>query len=320
MDFNGIKCPVCDVEFKDGDDIVVCPECGTPHHRACYEQENHCFYEDQHSEGFEYGSHSEAKSDVMLCPRCGSENPKDSFYCSKCGCPLNFTAQQNTYQNTGQTASPFGFQSAFDPMGGVNPEEDMGDGVTAGELSKFVGTSTPYFMRVFSRIKVFARSKFSLAGFLLGGWYLLYRKMYKLGAALTSVSLLLMIVETYIQYSPAYNELLTATQNASGATGYFAAYTNAFVAFNSISEGSRNLLIIMGLCTILRIVMQVVIGINANRWYFNHCRSSVRKIKETESNPSQAIESKGGVNAALAISMLAIYVAINYVPMFIFGY
>ena len=76
----------------------------------------------------------------------------------------------------------------------------------------------------------------------------------------------------------------------------------------------------MGLCTILRIVMQVVIGINANRWYFNHCRSSVRKIKETESNPSQAIESKGGVNAALAISMLAIYVAINYVPMFIFGY
>lgn len=32
------KCPVCGVAFKSGDDIVTCPECGTPHHRQCYEK------------------------------------------------------------------------------------------------------------------------------------------------------------------------------------------------------------------------------------------------------------------------------------------
>lgn len=32
------KCPVCNQEFKDGDDIVTCPVCGTPHHRECYKK------------------------------------------------------------------------------------------------------------------------------------------------------------------------------------------------------------------------------------------------------------------------------------------
>lgn len=38
MEFTEYKCPVCDKQFKKGDDIVVCPECGAPHHRECYEK------------------------------------------------------------------------------------------------------------------------------------------------------------------------------------------------------------------------------------------------------------------------------------------
>ena len=39
MEFTEYKCPVCGEQFKKGDDIVVCPECGAPHHRECYEKE-----------------------------------------------------------------------------------------------------------------------------------------------------------------------------------------------------------------------------------------------------------------------------------------
>lgn len=38
MEFTEYKCPVCDKQFKKGDDVVVCPECGAPHHRECYEK------------------------------------------------------------------------------------------------------------------------------------------------------------------------------------------------------------------------------------------------------------------------------------------
>ena len=48
------KCPVCNQEFKDGDDIVTCPVCGTPHHRECYKKIGHCFNEDKHAEGYEF--------------------------------------------------------------------------------------------------------------------------------------------------------------------------------------------------------------------------------------------------------------------------
>ena len=30
----GSKCIMCGQEFKENDDIVVCPDCGTPYHRA----------------------------------------------------------------------------------------------------------------------------------------------------------------------------------------------------------------------------------------------------------------------------------------------
>lgn len=41
-------CPVCQKKFAEGDDIVVCPECGAPHHRACYNQLGHCAHEAEH--------------------------------------------------------------------------------------------------------------------------------------------------------------------------------------------------------------------------------------------------------------------------------
>ena len=48
MEFTQYNCPVCDRKFESADDIVVCPECGTPHHRDCYDELGHCFYEDRH--------------------------------------------------------------------------------------------------------------------------------------------------------------------------------------------------------------------------------------------------------------------------------
>lgn len=46
--YSRLCCPVCKVKFKDDDDIVVCPVCGAPHHRECYNQTGHCAYEQFH--------------------------------------------------------------------------------------------------------------------------------------------------------------------------------------------------------------------------------------------------------------------------------
>lgn len=48
MDLKKYNCPVCNNQFNENDDVVVCPECGTPHHRECYKNNGGCFNENAH--------------------------------------------------------------------------------------------------------------------------------------------------------------------------------------------------------------------------------------------------------------------------------
>ena len=49
--YTGIPCAACGRLFEEGDDIVVCPVCGAPHHRECYEKLGHCALEERHALG-----------------------------------------------------------------------------------------------------------------------------------------------------------------------------------------------------------------------------------------------------------------------------
>ena len=40
--------------FTDEDDIVVCPDCGTPYHRACWQKVGACMHKSEHAAGFEW--------------------------------------------------------------------------------------------------------------------------------------------------------------------------------------------------------------------------------------------------------------------------
>ncbi|MCL1866958.1 MAG: hypothetical protein FWF82_06075 [Oscillospiraceae bacterium] len=40
--FTDWNCPVCYDKFAETDDVVVCPECGTPHHRDCFSEVGTC--------------------------------------------------------------------------------------------------------------------------------------------------------------------------------------------------------------------------------------------------------------------------------------
>ncbi|MCL2754431.1 MAG: hypothetical protein FWD35_01780 [Oscillospiraceae bacterium] len=48
--FAGGKCPVCSELFADTADVVVCPDCGLPHHRACYGELGQCINADKHAQ------------------------------------------------------------------------------------------------------------------------------------------------------------------------------------------------------------------------------------------------------------------------------
>ena len=52
MRYENNICDGCKKKFNEGDDIVVCPVCGTPQHRECYEKNGKCVNAGLHESGF----------------------------------------------------------------------------------------------------------------------------------------------------------------------------------------------------------------------------------------------------------------------------
>ncbi len=337
MDYFGYKCQVCDNEFVKGDDIVVCPECGTPHHRECYNNLGHCINESKHSQGYDYLKDIEKQKEetintdenceLITCKVCGAKNPSDAFFCSRCGEPFqNNTATENTGKQNNNEETP---QSPFtsipgapnilvlDPLAGVKPETDLGDGVTIGEAAKYVRQNTPYFATVFNSIKTFSKSRFNFCAAIFGGGYLLYRKMYKIGTIITVIEALIMIASTYLAHfistDPVFSQLMTlySQQDYNGVMGKLSTFSSleTFVLF------------IYPFLNFLSLAISIAVGFLANRMYFNHCKKEIIKIKKSVEKPEDvdsALKTKGGVNMGLALSLWISYIAISYLPRFFY--
>ncbi len=308
MDYLGKKCPVCDKYFHAYDDIVVCPECGAPHHRECFEKENNCFYKDRHSEDFAYWDEDEPQpqDNFIICKKCNKRNPNGAFFCSYCKNPLN--EPENQQENT---QIPF-MNSAFDPMGGVEADALLSANVTAGEVSKYVKQNTPYFIRIFYNIKNFAVSRFNFCAALFTGGYLLYRKQYLLGSVITALMLSINIINSLIFSSDIYMEFVNRVYTDG-------TYASAFEYLSQLSYSQSVILMLPGIFLIIKIAVAIVLGCIENRLYFKHCIKKVSKIKsECKDNQTVAekLQIEGGVNYPLAISIFVTYMIIDYLPMF----
>ena len=324
MDFLGHQCPVCSKNFHADDDVVVCPDCGTPHHRACWEATGHCSHADLHGEDYAYTGEDESRnSNVILCRSCGKENEKTQFFCKYCAAPLSKEDEQQpdrgqADQSGRPNGMPFGTATPvyMDPLGGIPADTDMGDGVTAGEMAKYVKQNTPYFIRVFSNIRQINRSRFNFCAALFTGGYLLYRKMYKIGALLTALQIAMMILSAYI--SIRYSDEFTNIANRAGNAG---SITQMFEYFSTLSKSQQFVLYIPSIVSVLTLVLRVVVGFTANRLYFNHCKQQIVRIKNAPGaeNPENVLQTKGGVNMPLAMSLLVTYMLVSYLPSIING-
>lgn len=224
--YTGNHCPVCEQAFTDDDDIVVCPDCGTPYHRACWQKVGVCMHQSEHAAGFEwkpeFSPEAEAAAHAAICPNCGTHNEPGAARCSHCGVPLprpedaehrEATDEGPIYArnpgngayrpNAGQTNTQGAAGPRIDAYGSgteggiyrlvVGPEDPI-DGIKAKHWAIFLGRSPTYYLMQFFRMsETKRRISFSFAAFFFGPAYLLYRKMWKLGIATAILSLLLYI-------------------------------------------------------------------------------------------------------------------------------
>jgi len=185
------------------DDVVVCPDCGTPMHRHCWQAAKGCPQAAQHSADFAWcptvapeEPDFDPKTELgQICPDCGDNCAPDDRFCQSCG--ANFEeasqsifdrAQQESLRREAQMRENF-------PHYRVNGRTlRMGDTVAGQpmeELSLQLRGSHRTVSRYLARFEIGGRFGWNWAAFLLGPYWFFFRKLYKPALVFAGVALML---------------------------------------------------------------------------------------------------------------------------------
>lgn len=183
-------CSHCKKTFVPGDDIVVCPECGTPHHRECWAENGSCANSSLHSEGFVWKNSEKAaesgdsKNNVRpgepakVCPLCGYADVDGNEDCPLC---KNAADENQNAENGEETPSPLSRYIGTFPFIGIDPSEEL-DGIKALDIALYVRFSAHRYLDKFRKALANPQKpSWSWAAFLFSPFWFFFRKLYWLG-------------------------------------------------------------------------------------------------------------------------------------------
>ncbi len=280
MKYENAICPACNKAFEEGDDIVVCPECGTPHHRDCYNKLGYCANKERHSEDFVWVD--ENKPVVEKIEKTSKEKP-NSDEVSKVF-PGGFISNED---------APNGAIPAMemDREGNTRPvfrtitgKEKIGD-YTVEEYGKVIQKNKHKFIPKFMAMERSNRKwTWNWAAFFFGPFWLMYRKMYKFGIIAMLISIVIPICfigeisEYGTKYSEVYNEVMQIMLSDADQTTE---------ELNSKVEALQEKLPAQPICiqvtNYIQFAVDLVLAVFGNYFYKEHCKKILFKGKEIQS-------------------------------------
>lgn len=321
--FVGYRCPVCGKTFAQGDDIVVCPECGAPHHRGCWKELGRCAHEEKHSAGEVWSAAApspEPSQATALCPRCGSHNPAGNIFCQVCGQQL--TAGQLPHQPaagaySGGWADP-GPGQGYRPAGGeeqfpsppenfqwfqsddlIPESQELTPGISCQDVCDYVGPNGFLFLMRFQQLmEPGVRISVNLPAFFFSFFYCFYRKMYRLGAVLLAI-----IVVSFLPAFRCAALLFTELMATEGMVTVDA-------LMNLSSPAVQQLMSATAIFRTVTLLVSVFCGFCFNRAY---CRQVVKEIRATKEHGHfssgspeyhYALAHRGGVNMSAVLLVI----------------
>ncbi len=293
MKYIGEKCPVCNNTFAEGEDIVVCPECGTPFHRECWEKTNRCINEDKHGE-FTWSPDitvepivSDDSTISKLCPSCSARNDENATTCKNCGEPLEEEYDFSVYQQHSNSIQHIEAHRILREM-------------NASPITRYVQQNHEKYVKKFEKIDK-KKPTFNWAAFLFNPYWFFYRKLYYVGGIFIGIQLLITVLLTFIMNRLGLTEIMVAYMEAT-STGSVEAIQAALLSI----EPHMTELIILWLVALLP---NIIVGFSADRIYK---RKAFKDIKN--------IESAGEIDNLLAYAKYGAGVSIFSAVLSYFGY
>lgn len=275
----GEKCLICGETFTEDSDIVVCPDCGTPYHRECYEKEGYCINEKLHAENGSWYAENNKKKEAIICKVCGSENAEGNNYCSNCGNKLNSDNGSNNTDENKEVFPGMGFWGIdlTDRLCGYKADDEI-EGVTVSELADFIGDNTYYYLPIFKRMSETGKKiSFNISCLFFPDYYFANRKMYFWWIP-TMIFLFIISIPSML--------------NSMAELDFFNGYSEQF------SYNNPNFNAISIICNFLLYILRGVMCLFGNWIYLKYAVKKIKAIK-AESLPFDVIRKKivsaGGV-------------------------
>lgn len=265
------SCPVCHQPFQEGDDVVYCPECGTPHHRACYQQLNHCANERLHGTGFSYFDEEQpVKTDNIV---------------QEARAQLKQESRENANEDH-EISQPFGSFPAFgSPVFKTAYENDTDTigGESVADVAAAVRTNTPRFINIFKKQeKTGKKASWNWGAFFFGAYYYFYRKMFKQGVLLLVLNFAVNFAASFTLQKLApktvesFNELSQTMMSGESTLGDLMNFSKT-VAYLDDYQTYR--LILIGFLALL-IVITLFFTVYADYFYKNTIIQLIKNTKE----------------------------------------
>lgn len=314
MDYKHVTCQVCQKEFQEGDDIVVCPECGTPVHRACWQKLGHCVNEYRHGTDWEWknpNTASEVEKTDTVTPAAEQSHEQNSDF------GTDVDQDPNTF-------APYGANGQLGPYGGyayqnigpdgqihqgwhnIGADEEIGD-FTAKEYAEVVQKGSQSYIPKFQRMaRQGKKNTWNWAAFFFAPFWFVYRKMY--GWGLLALVLCLIIpfcfanqIVQYTQksmavYSQAMHQEQTGDADSEQSPGDLPETPNSL---------SVNQYVILA--------VQVMAAIFGNYLYKRHCEKLLIRAKQMSGDErGKLLRSRGGTSGlALFLFIIIVYILIE---------
>ena len=307
--YYGCPCEGCGKPLTLQDDIVVCPDCGAPYHRTCYEKMGLCIHAPAHGAGYEW-KFPYQDAQLRTCPACGERTLRSESVCRCCGAAL---PPESAEQPNDRAAASAEQNRDFDYSGMYRDEmyrsftekvidpvhrnvraafgkDELIDGVPYQDWVDYIGTAAPVYLNDYSQMQLrHSKISMSFSALLFGPFYFFYRKAWKPAFAFLAAELVLAL--------PTFIDLLQVTDS-------------------SLSPGlsTSTLLTLSRVCSVLSFLLMIVRGLYGKWLYRQSAAEKSRRIRAEFPDATQrkaVLCAQGGTSWAAVLGCLVLLMVIG---------
>lgn len=301
MKFENQICPVCEKVFTENDEVVVCPECGTPHHKDCYFSLGECKNKALHSENFSYKIEEEKTEKLDVIIEDDVKNTSDVIDI------VNVEYKDEESKNNEELRGTI--EELFKNINGKTTDQVLINKTPSSFYEAAIGENQNYYMpRFLIMERTNKKTLLNVFAFIFPLGWSVYRKMYKLALLVFSIYIAFM----GISVAPVLmnEEIMTTMEQCviedPNSMQNILAYQNGQNV--KLTKNEAHLIKLLKQAALpdyifygkyaLSLVVKFFLGLNATKLYKKKLEKNIKKVMELpldDTGKKKFLKSKYGV-------------------------